>query len=570
MNKTGLFLFVLLFFAAANPSSSQKLITNKFTSCSYDFVYDHNTGAYAYNNSGSGERRAVLHTSKGSSENYDMLYEYSSLFDKAGNVYTIAYNDYCRENFTNFFLKNGQEIISFNDIDEHWVMKDGIIYFRAADSGKYFIVEYNAGTNELKTGKRYDNINLVFNIQSEFMTPPYGYPGFTKEGELFYIAAEGNESFLVIGNKEQKHYPEIEISWEEVYQNGNFVYIVNYRDSLTKKIKNANVVCNEKVYNLFGDISEIWEINNNLPVYYAHNESGKSIIVSGNDIVYRPEGSIYFHKITPTGKLAILEVSDTNLSVTDNISNVYKLMIDGEQIARYHKISQVEFTEDDRPVYIAEDFDMKSYIVKGDKIASGKYSNIIEYYFMNNGLFSFVRTDGQLYNLREHIDTYNDVVFYADTEEKSYGPYDYICRCRSTGKDFRSISLETEPLTRHMNGEYRHIISDGNNTAFVTGRILDNEKNYTGMKYKVVTGKWEGKEYDDINILCIYNGKIIYTASNYIDNKKFDSTYDLYINNKLSAKDYNCIDNFYYDVNTGIFRCIASNDSGVYLLEFKI
>ena len=171
---------------------------------------DDKSGTYLYQDYDSVSQKDILFSNKGNSTSYSYIDYYDALFDSDGNYYVIADNNLTDTTYTYFILKNGKEIATYTEMNMGWTMDHNKIYFTCKDNDKSYLAVYDPGTGNFSKGKEYEDVQLCYYPDNAGGDEPQATIGFTNEGEPYYVARQNNESFLVIGAKEQKHYADID------------------------------------------------------------------------------------------------------------------------------------------------------------------------------------------------------------------------------------------------------------------------------------------------------------------------------------------------------------------------
>ncbi|HEY3251795.1 MAG TPA: hypothetical protein VGK25_11815 [Ignavibacteria bacterium] len=538
---------VIILSVLAFSVSAQKVITTINTGNrveGYNFKYDNKSGSFVYNDYDTTAKKNVIITQKGKSRQYDYSVQYSALFDADGNVYNYAYNLVTDTVYKYFLLKNGDEIDSYDYIGEGWDINNNVIYFLAKEGGKAYIASYNTKTGEVNGGKKYDDIYLVNFPDQYYDEEPVGNIGFTKDGKPFYLAVEGDNKFLVIGDTEQKHYSDIDWYMTKTDLNGELTYVAKSKGNFYTENGNTFLVQGSKEYKsfdyIFGPV--LFDKNNN-PVYVSSDSIGdykyRSRMMLGSKESKSYNGNIYEYKFTPSGKLAYVLTRDKKINGGDSYENI--LVIDGEEGKPYQSISNLTFTYGDVPVFTASNKNNKYFVVKDDKVISEKYDNIYDYRFFKDGSLSYIGNNFGDYEKQVPDKNYIYIL------GKKFGPYEFISMADYTA------------------GKY--ILTDENdNYVFVSGKLIDRTNYY--YKYKVTTNKWESPEYDFIDMVKMSNGKVIYVSGNYTDRTNYIYKYSLCINNMPVAEDYESISELIIDKNSGMISCIGCKNNSFYLLEF--
>jgi hypothetical protein len=548
----------LMFFAAIcfilagfslSQTINQKLITTLPQSGSYNnaysMKYDQKTGGWVFGSYDTVTSMYKLITQKGTSTEFNYAMAYNSLFDDEGNSYTIGSRSINDTTFLYAIVKNGEIAAEFNNIAEGWTIKNGVIYFSASEAGKVFLAQYDAKTGSITKGKVYDEIRLCYTPLEYSDGEPVGYVGFTAIGEPYYVAVAGDEVFLVIGDREEKHYSDI--SWYDVKfdKAGVPCYIAKTSGKLYSERGNTIVVHGSKEYKPFDYIYGPIEFDpSGTPVYIGQDSTGeykyRANLMFGDQNIRTVDGSIYNLTFSPLGKLAY--ITSAEIPGKDG-QMIYqnKLIYDGTESKSYNNVSSLQFGPNDEPMFVASDKNNKYFVVKNITTMSEKFDYIADYRILAGGVLGYVGTNYGNYDKKIPDKNF---VFYGGEE---YGPYDMI-----TTSDWRTGAL----VISDKKGRY----------AFVAGKNTD-FKNYY-YRYKVYTNNWSSDAFDAISDLKFINGKVCFFAGNQKIPGSYIFDYSLYVNNKKLGDTYSAYSDLTVDVN-GVMRFIASKGNEMYFVEAK-
>ena len=217
MKRNTTFFAVILCFIMVlqgwSQTINQKLITGITPANSsldaYSLKYNAATGGWVYADYDTNTSKYIIISPKGSSKPFSYTMQYNTLFDAEGNSYMIASENVTDTVYRYSVVKNNEAIAVFDYINEGWVIKDDILYYAAQESGKSYMVTYDTKYGTLTKSKGYDEVRLSYTPSGYSEGEPVGYVGFTKAGLVYYVARSSDETFLVIGDSEQKHYSDI-------------------------------------------------------------------------------------------------------------------------------------------------------------------------------------------------------------------------------------------------------------------------------------------------------------------------------------------------------------------------
>jgi hypothetical protein len=508
----------------------------------YSLKYDKITGAYIYSDYDTTLKKSTLYTNKGKAGMYDNINSWNAIFDKDGNTYLTASNNITDTTYTYFLLKNGEQVTTFDYIDDGWVERNGILYIHCRENNKHMIVTYNTSDGKIAKGKPYDEIILCS------MKPyqggegePVGEIGFTDDGKPFYIAAAGDEKFLVTGDAEMKHYSDIDMYSFAKDKKGALVYIAKSSGKLYETKGNTFVVQGDKEYKsydyIYGPI--IFDANNN-PVFTAADSSetySRQRVVIGDSEQKTYPGGIYDVKITPSGKLAYV-----GAIVKKNNTSEYFVVIDGKEGKKYSNISNLNVVSGDEPIYTGYKDDNSSFVVKGTKVYEYDYSNIYDLRFLPNGKIVNV---GVIYGNYEKKIRDKYFVNYGDDQ---LGPYDGIS------------------TANYVTNQY--ILTDNSgNYAFIAEKVVKPAEYIS--KFRVITNNDETDDYDGVLDLSLYKGKPLFTTFTTTSKAPYVSSYRIMYGNKQVGVTYDEISDFNFDETTGTATFLGAKNKVFFLVEMK-
>ena len=547
-----LLIFALLYFQFSPVSNSQtinqKLITGILTGNSapdaYSLKYDAATGGWVYTSYDTVTTQSTIITPSGTSKPFTYAMTYNALFDGDGNSYVIGSESISDTVYKYSILKNSEVIATYDNIPDGWVMKEGILYYSAQEGGKHFLVSYNTKTGAQEKSKAYDEIRLAYTPDGYSEGEPIGYIGFTKAGKLYYIASSNGETFLVIGDEEQKHYSDI--TWYDLKfnQQDEPCYIAKSQGKFYDERGNTFMVRGNKEYKTFDWIYGPVEFDNSgMPIYTGQDSIDgiqyRNSLMKGDEVVATVNGSIYNYMYTPEGKFAYVVSSETPGKNDEAIWTSY-IVVDGKKGKEFYSVNNPVFGSSGNVMYSASDKNGKYFVVKNNKVISEKYDYISEVKFLPNGKSSYVGVTYGNYDKKIPDKSY---VVIGDDE---FGPYNTV-----NTSDWKTNSM---------------VLTDSRgNYAYMAGDLVD-YASYT-YKYMVYSNKGESKQFDNMSDLNIINGKTCYFAGNMKGKDTYVYDYTLYIDNKKIGDTYSS----YSDVNIkdGVMTFIASKGNDIYFCEVK-
>jgi len=510
----------------------------------YSLKYDAATGGWVYAAYDTTTTKYMIITPKGNSKQFNYAMTYNALFDGAGNSYIIGSENITDTIYKYSVLKNNEVIAEYDYIADGWVMKDNVLYYAAKDGDKNYIVRYETGSGQLTKSKAYDDIRLAYTPDGYAEGEPVGYVGFTKSGSIYYIATLANETFLVIGDTEQKHYSDI--TWYDLKFNQQDVpcYIAKSQGKFYETRGNTFVVKGDKEYKSFDWIYGPLDFDSDgNPLYVGQDSAAdykyRSTLMRGADAINTVEGSIYNYAFTPQGKLYYIATSEK--TAKDGTSLWFSsLVIDGKKGKEYTSISSPVFGSKGQLMFVAADKNNKYFVINNNEVISGLYDYISEAKFMPNGKIAYI---GVKYgNYDKNIPDKSYVII----DDEEFGPYNTV-----NTADWKSNSI---------------ILTDGKGGyAYLAGDLID-KKNYTYI-YKVYTNSTESDSFDNIGDLKYVNGKLVYFAGSMKGKGSYIYDYTLFVNNKKLGDTFSG----YTDavVKDGVITFIASKGNDLYYVEAR-
>ncbi|RPI17139.1 MAG: hypothetical protein EHM58_10515 [Ignavibacteriae bacterium] len=510
----------------------------------YSLKADPLTGACIYGDYDTTTTKYTVYTNKGKTEPFNYFMTWQTLFDKDGNSYYIAYNNLTDTTFTYFLMKNNEKLANFDYINEMWVERDGIIYFACKENNKHLIVSYNIKDGKLTRGKPYDEIIPCYvkpSVGGE--GEPYGELAFTSDGKIYFIAAAGNEKFLVIGDVEQKHYSDIDLYTFTQDKYGAFAYVARDAGKFYNDSGNTFVVHGENEYKKYNYIyGPIIFNSDNMPVYTAtpSNESSyNQKLVIGNIEGKTYDGGVYDYKFTPSGKLAYIASTIKNIDKGTYESFV---VVDGKEGKKYSNIYSLSFPSGDEPLYAAFKKNNECFIVNGNKTNEYSYEGVIEL---------SPAASGKIICLGVNYGNYEKKIpdkYWVNIGDEELGPYNGLS------------------MSDYTTGEY--ILTDNSgNYAFIAQKVKNINKYI--YRYIVVTNKDTYDEHEYIESLYLYKGKPVYVATDNYNEKTGKSEYTVYYGDKPAGVVYDGIYEFKFDANTGTATFTTSKINSFYVVEMK-
>lgn len=511
----------------------------------YSLKYSPQTGGWVYAYYDTVATKYTIISPKGnSSKQYNYTMTYNALFDGDGNSYVIASENITDTVYRYSILKNNEAIAEYDMIPDGWVIKDNIIYYAAQDAGKYYLISYDTKTGSSQKSKAYDEIRLAYTPDGYSEGEPIGYIGFTSAGKIYYIARSGEETFLVIGDQEEKHYSDI--SWYDLKFNSmdEPCYFAKSKGKMYEERGNTFLVKGNTEYKTFDWIyGPIVFDNSGNPLYTGQDSIGeyrnRATLMKGNEAIASVNGSIYNYMYTPEGKLTYILSEETTSSKGESVYKSTLVVGDKKSDSKYNSVNNPVFGKGGSMMFVVSDANNKYFVVKNNEVISGKYDYISEAKFMPNGKVAYVGVKYGNYDKKIADKTY---VILGDEE---FGPYNTI-----NTSDWKT----NEIILTDSRGNY----------AYVAGELTD-MSNYT-FRYMAISNKGDSKKFDNMSDLKLINGKLYYFAGNMKGKDTYIYDYTLYSDNKKLGDTYSA----YTDVNVnpqGVMTFVASKGNDMYYVE---
>jgi hypothetical protein len=540
-----IFLAFSVYFLSAQTIHEKKIagFPNLNTSDAYSFKYDRTSGTYYYAAYDTTLQKYTVYSNKGNSHPYGSVIDYTGIIDKDGNYYLITNNNIDTV-YTYYVVKNGEEAASFDYIDPNWTEKNGVIYFMCKEKEKYFLAQYNLSDGTLGKSKPYDEIFLVYYPQTFYEDEPMGTIGFTGDGKPYYVASLNNERFLVIDDREQKHYSDIETYNVTFDKNGSPVYFAKDNGKFYDIRGNTFLVQGDKEYKKFDYLyGPILFDNSNTPIYVGGDSTGDAVyrqrLVIGNTEGKTYSGGVYDVKFTPTGKIAY--IASITVNADKGIYESYAV-IDGKEGKKYRYINTLNYLPDGTPVYVAGKTNEKAVIVRGTEEIPVNYPNILDLKVLPDGGLAYIMVKYGDYEKKQK-DKYMVVI-----GDEELGPFDGMQPFYSSGGSY---------ILTDKKGNY----------VFIAQKLIDFE-NYTYESTLYGKDSKSGK-YDYFDNVYLYKGKPIYTASKLVDKTNYGYDYMLYSGIKAIGHLYNSISDFKFVENSGTVSFIGGKGKDFYFAEVK-
>ncbi len=512
----------------------------------YSFRYDAASGTYIYAPYDTVTKTSTIFSNKGNSAAYGSVNSYSAIFDKDGNYYAGAYNNFTDTTFVYFFLKNGQSVASFNWIDDGWVERDGVIYFSAKDKDMSYFVSYKISDGTVSKSKAYDDIKLVYFKEVPSEGEPVREVGFTKDGKTYYMAESNDEKFIVIGGDEQKHYSDIDPYYTTTDVNGALTHIAKGNGKFYETKGDAFVVQGSMEYKKFDYIyGPILFDKNNNPVYIAADstvgsENPQRVMV-GNVQGKTYSSGIYGITFTPSGKPAYVGSMFEKKNKTRSM-----VAIDEKEGKKYSAVYSLSFGPNDEPIFAASKDGKNYFLVAGKTEYDNEYEGILD---------PKVLPDGKLYYIGINYGNWEKKIrdkYFVHIGENTFGPYDGLQTL-----DYRTGSY----ILADKSGAYAYVVS--NTKKFDP---------YTSTQ-NVLTNRGKSGEFDYFENVNLYNGNIIFTTSTLADAGGYTYKNKIYYWTKDGVKqlgtDYDAVMDYNFNPN-GTVTFSTFKNQAYWWVEIKL
>lgn len=547
-----LYLLNISFFIQAQ-TLSEKLLYNVDLSDNskyfYSIRYDDRTGSFFYTYFDYSKHLYTIISDKGNSGDYDFIQESDAVFDSLGNYYVVTTST--SENTKEYLLKNGKELFVYDNIESRITEKNGKVYAVCEGKEKSFIVTYDISTGKLIKGKEYDKIILCSSENKKSELPEFG---FTKDNKVYYVAKSNNETFLVIGDEEQKHYFDINGYTVRQDKSGKFAFIaseINFLSILPKlfvvhghkRYESFDVVYDlqfdskDNVIYTAGDLTNI----HHFPCRIMRGDESISKIYDGGigDLSLTPDDKIYFSAFTRKKEF---EENDKNPEAYNGFA-----VFDGKEHKLYQEVMNLNVLQENNELLYSYKQNKNSYgLVWGNKeILLEEKNKIISAELMEDNNIAYVSA-----SLEDDGRQLIENRYYLNIASKKSGPFD----------------AKFGPYDKIEKPNYgdSYILSDKfGNYIYLT---LKTER---GCHYTLHTKNGKSEMFDNISYIYLYNGKAFYTAR--IDDRKTDkSKYRIYYDHKQITPEYDKINDYKFNEKTGTARFLVFKDNGIYKVVLEL
>jgi hypothetical protein len=539
------FVFVFIPFLIQSQTLTEKLLC-KFDGLNdvdvYSIKFDEKTNSYLYVKFDSTkESKNCIISNKGNSGDYEYINSYNTIFDAEGNYYVIAEIKITDTTYRNAFLKNGKEIMTYDNISMEPVEKNGVIYMICSEKEKSFLVMYDFSSGNISKGKYYDELIPCLYNKNQMEGEPIGRLGFTKDGDVFYIAKLKKEAFMVIGDKEQKHYADIDAYSVTQDKSDKFAFVAKDTGSFMYS-SDGFVVYGDKKYKTFYSIYNLVfdELGNVIYIAADYSTDGypQKVVKGDKEISKTYSGGLYNLDFAKDGKMYF--IASEKKKNSDDYESL--IVFDGKEGKRYNSINYLQVLPGDELLFTVQDKDDNSYIIRGSKEIRGAKKQFFVYAgLLKDGKFAYVSVEYGDYEKK-----INDKYF-VNIEKDKFGPYDGMM------------------VLNYENQSY--VLSDEKgNYAYVVYNI----KNNTDYYYIIHTNAGKSKEFDNISDVSLYNGKALYTVSRITDKENYTYKYQIFYDNKPLTPEYDNIVEYKFDEKSGVATYLISKGNEVYKVEIKL
>lgn len=545
MKKTlAVLLFIFIPFFVQSQSITEKLICkidNVNDIDVYSVKFDEKTGSYIYvMYDSTKELRNSILSNKGNSGDYDYINAYGALFDSQGNYYIVVDVKINDSTYRNILLRNGKEIYRADYINTELLENKGMIYTICTENNKSCVLKYDVSSGNFSKGSQYDEIYLCKFDKMRVEGEPIGRFGFTKDNKMYYLAKNNGEAFLVVGDKEHKHYSDIDPYTVLKDKSDKFSYVAKDTGSFMN-YSAGFVVQGNKAYKTYYSVNNLILDDDDNVIYIAGDESESTVpqrLMKGDKAISKTySGGIYNLEKTPSGKIYFI-ATEKKKNSEDYESFV---VMDGKEGKRYPSINNLQILDDDEVVFTVQDNNGNSYAVyDNDEIKVPVKQSFLSVEKLKDGSKAYVTAEYGNYDL--HIKD----KYYIYLNKKRLGPYDGVM------------------VLNYDNQNYFVSDEDGN-YAYVVYKISP-EYDY---QYIIFTNKGKGMEFDNISDVYIYDGKPIFTTSTLVDKVNYSYKYKLYYGDKPITPEYDNVGDFNFNKKTGTATYVIAKNGGVYKVNIK-
>jgi hypothetical protein len=540
-------IFVLLIFFLPLIIQSQTLTEKSL--CSFDnltgvdgysFRLDEKTGTYLYlyYDSTKNNKNTII-SNKGNSDYYDFIDYFTTVFDKDGNYYLVANRNLTDTTYKYFFLKNGVEILSCDNISQCVVEKNGIIYMICSEQGKSYLVNYEMKSGTIAKGKYYDNIFMCSFDKFQGEGEPAEKIGFTSDGKPYYMAKKESQAFIVVGDEEKKHFADIDPYNVILDKTDNFIYIA--KDTGSFMYPGGTFVVNgDKKYQSFYYVYNLSVDEKGNVIYIGTDSSfdeSPQKVMSGDEAISKTyRAGISNLGFTADGKIYF--VANERKKQSDEYESF--VVLNGKEGKHYQSIDNIKVLTNNELLYAVQQTSEHSAVVKANKEFPLKQPFVMNAEILKDGRLSYI---GVIYG---NYDKKIKDKYYLYIDDDEFGPYDGM-----------------QPLD-YVNMDY--LLSDKNgNYVFLANEI----RNFTDYYSALFTSDWKSEYFDNIQDVSLYNGKPLYTVMKITDKVNYISKYRIYYGGKPISPEYDSISDYKFDEKTGLISFITTKGKEVLKVEIK-
>lgn len=504
----------------------------------YDMRYDKSTGIYVYTHYDTTIKKTKFVSNKGDSKYYDYCLTYNVQFNSKGDYFGTG-NTYS-EDYTNdktHLITNGKELQTYSYIDQ-FIIKDDILFIIAKKDNKSAFIKYNTITRKFEYEKIYDEINLVYLLEEQY-GEPYFELGFTKDGKEYFAVKNDGKSFLVIGGSEQEKFDEINPFGVAMDKKGNITYIAT---QVTDGIKESFVIQGSKRYKSFPAINEyIRFTKDNIPVYGISDDTTYSYFtkqyVTGNIPGKSYNAGVWGLGNTPSGKIYYI-ASDS----TPSGDYSSRIVIDGIEGKPFEAVYNLQFTKDDKPLFIIIRDQMEVLIYDNREIGS-------EYNYIFGVTVSPDNKIGYVGAISGDDETGTPSRYFVIIDGKRHGPYFSV--------PYGSMEGYFEFITFNEDDDYAFAASD------------EASKTYDDQKFTVYSNKFKATgSFSYVNEIHSYNNDFYYSTTTDLNEK--DTEYNIYKNDRKIAGGYSSMMNYLFDKENGKITFLAYKNNTYMYVEIEL
>lgn len=595
---TALSFYFLIISNLFSQSISEKelfRLTFKGDADAYSFIYDSNSTNYCYLYTLPDEKKTFIISNNSTSDKYDFVAGEDIRFDKEGNYYAINTNykaDYGIDN--NFLIVNGKNVLNYEYIESYntYVNNSGEFVFIFKEFDLYKLGYYSL-KNGFRKSEGYESIKPLFKSNPVLYQREGDADGYRDSD--FYRNEKNERGFVVISNGKAKlifetteiptDYSDINESSLTMNKNNELSFIAKKEGKFYEVMGNEFVVSGNTEYDKFELISMPLIFNKiNEPVYVAGDSVSEfkniyfPVIGSKPVKVYSENQELKFitdfnfgldnlkvnedGSITYTGAQEII-IPAVKKNPEDTVYDEYFYksfyVSDGTANELGYRIGQIKYSSRGDLLYSGiADLDKKEILLMlnyGESrviLNRNKFDDIYEYGFSPTDEIYYA---GQIYEDLEKNIKGESSLYLGD---KLIGKYDFLSYQNSNGEGSilkfdskNNFAFVAEEKVDSF--ETRDFVVTNNGTLPFPSNIVTNAKMLSFIS----------------DLMYTKNDKLFFIAEMNYDPEKFQSTKEIFVDNKSLGKIYNSIKEVRYDEVLNEISFIASRGNKIYFVTVK-